>query len=105
MLHIYVSRLRVKLRAKFGRMAGVDKRHTGRNVGHKCCAAGVIATEHRYASGDVSCIAELVGTANKECCRLTAVLVRGRTDSWGKRVIQNTYLIELGTKSNTCLFK
>ena len=45
-------------------MAGVHKRHTARNVGHKCCAVGVIATESRHISGDVSCIAELVGTAD-----------------------------------------
>lgn len=89
--------------AEFGRMAGVDTRHTARNVGHKCCAVGVIATERRYISGDVSRIAEQFGTANTECCRLSAVLVGGQTDSWAKRLIENTCLIELGTKNNAYL--
>jgi len=69
-------------------MAGVDKHHTARNVGHKCCEVGVIATERRHTSGDVSRIAELVRTANTECCRLYTVLVWGRADSWGETVNQ-----------------
>jgi hypothetical protein len=58
--------LRLKLRAEFGRMAGVGKRHITWNVGHECCAVGVMATERRYTRGDVSCIAELVGTAKTQ---------------------------------------